>query len=77
MRTTLTLADDVYEAVKTLSQGSGRSMGEVICELARRGLRPREDVDPANGLPLFAVPSESEVIPGSRATELLASEGVE
>jgi len=77
MRTTLTLSDDVYEAVKTLADGSGRSTGEVISELARRALRPRRDVEPADGLPLFAVPPNSEVIPGSRAAELLASEGAE
>ena len=76
MRTTLTLSDDVYEAVKTLAEGSGRSMGEVISELARRALRPRHDAEPTDGLPVFAVPPNSEVIPGSRAAELLASEGV-
>jgi predicted CopG family antitoxin len=77
MRTTLTLSDDVYEAVKTLAEGSGRSMGEVISELARRALQPRHDAELLDGLPVFAVPPNSEVIPGSRAAELLASEGVE
>ena len=77
MRTTLTLANDVYEAVKTLAEGSGRSMGEVVSELARRALRPQHDAELADGLPVFAVSPNSEVIPGSRAAELLAKEGVE
>lgn len=77
MRTTLTLAEDVYEAAKTLAEGSGRSLSEVISELARRGLRPERVTLPAGGMPVFPVPPDAEVIPGSRAGELLASEGTE
>ena len=76
MRTTLTLADDVYEAARTLAQGSGQSLGTVVSELARRGLRRRRIVQPAGEeLPTFSVPGDAEIIPGSRAADLLAEEG--
>jgi hypothetical protein len=80
MRTTVTLPDDVFEAAKTLADGSGRTLGEVLAELVRRGLRPQapgESEIPANGLPCFPVPPDAELIPGSRAQELLAAEGAE
>lgn len=78
MRTTLTLADDVYEAAKTLAEGSRKSLGAVISDLARRGLRPQAPVEVADGdLPVFAVRDDAEIIPGSRAAELLDDEGVD
>lgn len=79
MRTTLSLDDDVYEAAKTLAEGSGKSLGRVLSQLARRGLQPADVVrtsDP-DQLPTFAVPLDAAVIPGSRAAELLAAEGEE
>jgi hypothetical protein len=79
MRTTLTLDDDVYEAAKTLADGSGEPLGAVVSELARRGLRPAPVA--ASGdreeLPTFDVPADATLIPGSRAAELLAAEGAE
>ena len=78
MRTTITLEDDVYEAARTLAEGSGQSLGAVLSQLARRGLEPRgAGAAPGEGLPVFAVPSDAAVIPGSRAGELLAAEGAE
>lgn len=77
MRTTLTLADDVYQAARTLAESSGRSLGEVISTLARRGLRPATEVVAEGRLPTFRVPPGAELIPGSRAAELAAREGVE
>jgi len=77
MRTTITLADDVFAAAKTLAEGSGRSLGEVVSELARRGLQPHVDLPGDGGLPVFTVPGDAELIAGSRATDLLAEEGAE
>ena len=77
MRTTINLADDVYEAAKTLAEGAGKSLGVVISELARRGLRPHLDQQDDNLLPTFSVPAKAELIPGNRASELLAEEGVD
>lgn len=76
MRTTLNLDDDVYEAAKTLAEGSGQSLGVVISELARKGLQP-EAPRSEGDLPVFSVPSDARVIPGKRAAELLSEEGVD
>lgn len=40
MRTTLTLDDDVLAAARALAEAQGRSLGEVVSELARKGLAP-------------------------------------
>ncbi|MEE8409105.1 MAG: antitoxin [Myxococcota bacterium] len=78
MRTTLTLTDDVYEAAKTLAAASGKSLGAVISETARRGLKPQRRVARTpTDLPSFEVSSKAEVIPGNRAGDLLAEEGLE
>lgn len=57
MRTTLDLDDDVLEAAKSLAAHRGRTAGQVLSDLARKGLtsdRPRLKV--RNGVPLL--PSE-------------------
>jgi hypothetical protein len=77
MRTTITLADDVYEASKVLAEGSGKSLGEVISELARRALRPELAAATSGGLPAFSVSPDAPIIPGRRAAALLAEEGVD
>ncbi|HSN54792.1 MAG TPA: CopG family transcriptional regulator [Candidatus Sulfomarinibacteraceae bacterium] len=77
MRTTVTLPDDVHAAVKALADSSGRPMSEVVSELIRRALEPAAEVETIDGLPVFTVAARSEMIPGSRASELLAEEGVE
>jgi hypothetical protein len=77
MRTTVTLPDDVHAAVKTLSDASGRSVSEVVADLIRRGLTPTVDLTAGDGLPVFVVAPGAEIIPGSRAAELLADESVE
>lgn len=77
MRTTLTLPDEVHTAVKVLAEASGRPISEVVTELVRRALRSETVPAPADGMPVFAIASGSEMIPGSRASELLADEGVE
>lgn len=41
MRTTVTLDDDVYEAAKALAKASGKTLGQVLAELARRGTPDR------------------------------------
>lgn len=40
MRTTLVIDDDVLAAARARAQAEGRSIGEVISDLARRGLAP-------------------------------------
>jgi len=57
MRTTLDLDEDVLAAAKALATHQGRTAGQVLSELARKGLasdRPKQRV--RNGVPLL--PSE-------------------
>lgn len=42
MRTTLSIDNDVLAAARVLAGEQGRSIGEVISELARKGLTPPE-----------------------------------
>lgn len=64
MRTTLNLDPDVLNAVRHLAGRQRRSLGEVLSELARKGLRGGDAPtgDSRNGFPLFAVPSEAAMV---------------
>jgi hypothetical protein len=54
-RTTLAIDDDVLAAAKGLAQRENKSVGEVISELARRGLQPKKAAarHSRNGVPLL------------------------
>jgi len=56
VRTTLLIDDDVLEAAKGLAAREHKSIGQVVSELARRGLKPAQ-VPPfrgeRNGIPLL------------------------
>ncbi len=71
MRTTITVDDDIFEAAQSQARASGKKLGEVISQLARRGLRASADTASKNGLPVFKVHSNAPVIPSSRAKALL------
>lgn len=57
MRTTLSIDDDVLDAARAIAQQTRRSLGQVVSELARRGLRPRPELEEEreNALPRFTV----------------------
>jgi hypothetical protein len=55
VRTTLKIDDDVFEVAKSLADAEGRTVGEVISDLARKGLRPRDCGDYRDGFPVFEV----------------------
>ena len=74
MRTTVTLDDDVFEAVQAQAQASGQKLGAVLSQLVRRGLRSAAPDSTAGGLPVFKVRPDADIIPSSRAKELLAED---
>ncbi len=74
MRTTVTLDDDVFKAVQAQAEASGKKLGQVLSQLARRGLRASTQSATRNGLPVFRVPPDADIIPSSRARELLAED---
>ena len=56
MRTTLAIDDDVLTAVRELASSEGKTLGEVISELARIALRPTTvGRKSRNGVPLLPV----------------------
>jgi hypothetical protein len=62
MRTTLTIDDDILAAAKTLAAERNKSLGEVVSELARRGLRPAPYARHEDGkLPVFEVRENAPV----------------
>ncbi len=77
MRTTLTLDSDVYEAAAHLSRVSGRRLGKVLSELARRGLTrvPPPNRKGGRRFPVFEVPPNAPVIPASRIQKVIDEEG--
>ena len=64
MRTTLNLDDDVIDAARSLANSEHRSLGQVISDLVRSGLAPRElpDAASANGFPVFRVDPSAPAI---------------
>jgi hypothetical protein len=57
VRTTLSLDPDVLAAAKQIAATRDASLGEVISELARRGLKARAQTSRRSGFPVFKVPS--------------------
>lgn len=55
MRTTLQLDDDVLSAARALAEQQGRTLGEVVSELARKGLAPEAAPQYRNGIRLMPV----------------------
>jgi hypothetical protein len=55
MRTTLDIADDVLAAAKAIAHEQKKTTGEVVSELARRGLRKPARVGSCGGLPVLKV----------------------
>ena len=74
MRTTLTLEDDVADAAKALADATGKTLGKIVSELVRRGLRSDRVAPRHKGIPTFPVARDAAIIPGDRAVRLLAEE---
>ena len=55
MRTTLSLDPDILSAARQIAAAKSKSIGEVISELARRGLEARANTGTRQGFPVFQV----------------------
>jgi hypothetical protein len=79
MRTTVTLDDDIYEAAVANAKATGRRLGEVLSEMARTALEPRQ---PSSGrrrrarFAAFEVPKGSRMISASKIQKVLDDEGI-
>ena len=56
VRTTLSLDAEVLAAARRIAEARSQSIGQVISELARRGLEGRARVTTRKGFPVFRVP---------------------
>lgn len=79
MRTTLDIDDDVLQAAKELAQREGRTAGQVVSEMARRGLavpkgRPAGRGRLRGGVPVL--PSRGEIVTVEHVDRLRDEEGV-
>ncbi|HEY5048179.1 MAG TPA: hypothetical protein VII49_09185 [Rhizomicrobium sp.] len=57
MRTTLAIDDDVHAAAKSLAARQRKTLGEIVSELARQGLKPARAVSQLrkrNSIPLLS-----------------------
>ncbi len=78
MRTTLDIDADVLQAAKELAERQGRTAGQVVSELARRGLTasastPARAGQLRNGVPVL--PARGEVVTLEHVQRLLDDEG--
>ncbi len=79
VRTTLAIDQDVYEAAKALADASGKNLGKVLSDLARKGLAApsRYETKKKGALPVFRVSDNARIIAATRAAELMGEEGVD
>lgn len=70
MRTTVNLEDDILRAARALARERGDSLGTVLSDLARKGLRPQAPSAYEGDFPVFQVredapPLTSEMVEGA------------
>ena len=78
MRTTVTIDDDVYEAALCHARATGRRLGQVLSDMARRSMTPEPPPKRTRGhrFPAFDVPAGARIIASSRIQAALDEDGV-
>lgn len=75
MRTTVDLDEDILRAAKDLAEERSQSLGRVLSELARKGLRPSaQPMDTRNGVPLLPRKPGAGPVTSRMVKDLLESE---
>jgi hypothetical protein len=79
VRVTISLDKDVYEAAVRLSRTSGKRLGRVLSELARRGIEmePRDPPKRSQGqrFPTFDVAADAPISRASRVQRFIDKHG--
>ncbi len=76
MRTTLRIDEDVMRAARSLARAEGRTVGEVLSDLARKGLQPSPPRRRSrSGLPAFDVPEGTAPLTPEMVREALEDAG--
>lgn len=60
MRTTLNIDSDVLDVARRLAGAQAKTVGEVISDLARKGLETRSKVRRTDGFPVFDAPADAK-----------------
>lgn len=76
MRTTLNIDDDVLQLVRERAAKERRSGGEILSELARRGIRGTGATSTRLRNGIEVLPSRGECVTLEHVQELLDEEGV-
>lgn len=72
MRTTVNLDDDVLRAAKEVATLSGRTLGEVLSDLARAALSSdRTEMALRNGVPILASTPDARLVTSEDVARLL------
>ena len=72
MRTTLRIDEDILRAARSLARAEGRTVGEIVSDLARRGLQPLPPRRRGRaGLPTFDVPADTAPLTPEMVREAL------
>jgi hypothetical protein len=75
MRTTVDLDEDVLRVAKDLARDRDHSLGRVLSDLARRGLRPaHQPVATRNGVPILSRKPGAKPVTSEIVKELLESD---
>lgn len=75
MRTTLQLDNDVLEAARSLAKTEKKSLGEVVSDLARKGLGAPTESRGEQGFPMFEVSENTPPLTPKMVREALEDEG--
>ena len=62
MRTTVTIDDEIFQAVKELARQKNISAGKVLSDLARKGLQASNATKTKRGIPVFPISDNSKII---------------
>jgi hypothetical protein len=62
MRTALKIDDEILRVARSIAAMRGKTVGEVVAELARRRLRPLVPPTSRGGFPVFDVAQDAEPI---------------
>jgi hypothetical protein len=62
MRTTLDIEEDVLLAAKEIARQRGKTLGQVLSDLARDSLTRKSPVSKKHGVPLFPIQANARVV---------------
>jgi hypothetical protein len=71
VRTTVRLDEDIYRVVKNVAEARGKTFGEVLSELARKGLDQPARIRFEDDLPTFELAEDSPLITSDLVRDIL------